>query len=67
MRLLREIRYCPSQLDLLLPVKPMIGLCKELLQDELHADFRLQPAALYALMEAAESYLADLFTGKLFT
>jgi hypothetical protein len=43
----------------------MMRLCEELMHDELHVDFRLEPAALYALMEAAESYLVDMFTGKL--
>jgi len=35
------------------------------MHDELHMNFRLERAALYALMEAAESYLVDMFAGKL--
>ena len=61
---LREIRFYQKSRVLLIPMRAFIHFVQELALDHTTADgshFRWQAGALYALQQAAESYLVGLF------
>lgn len=57
---LREIRKYQLSADLIIPKAPFFRIVKELAL-ECNPDIRLQPAAVLAMQEAAESYIVGLF------
>ncbi|CAL4126145.1 unnamed protein product, partial [Meganyctiphanes norvegica] len=58
---LKEIRMLQSSTNLLIPKAPFCRLVKEIIQTRvISKDFRIQPLALMALQEAAESYLVGI-------
>mmetsp|Transcript_11916 Transcript_11916/g.19521 ORF Transcript_11916/g.19521 Transcript_11916/m.19521 type:complete len:136 (+) Transcript_11916:1300-1707(+) len=58
---LRQIRRYQKSTDLLIRKPAFQRLVREIIQEEIRTDLRVQSAAMLALQEATESYLVGLF------